>query len=462
MFDYSSFSFKEELIMATQKVRSEGLDKFSSLRGRGVCIMKFASHAAGVISKPMCYLASIISVMALKVIINIDGIKEKLKEDPSEESTALRDIIEAGKNDSEFVDRFISTYTSSAILAAPFGQLLLMCKAALGIIHPGIYFRNDQIAPHLKELATIASEVGCSQELIKSLKNPEKFYENLNSTNTIYYETLFTNYFEQICTKFKEADFPAKRKKELLNELAPVPALSGIDSCPPGLGRTLEMIVNCMNIPAEPKEVMPWLAEQFKMEVVNKMIMQTDNAIMSRGNGVELSPWQNALKKLAHDPAHRGNALIIALGEKIGLKQSSIDQAKQDVMANKVKPSDQDIEEIYQEFVRQYTNDNIKQYMINQINSKPDGSQGLKAFRNEVIRQFIETVTEEELEASKADVENYFKNDLFADDPSFYVQYHYFKHHDPANPMVDYSQENATDLNERAIIKYCETIGLAL
>jgi hypothetical protein len=98
------------------------------------------------------------------------------------------------------------------------------------------------------------------------------------------------------------------------------------------------------------------------------------------------SPWQKAIAKLGHDQAHRATALKVALGEEMGLSQSSIVQSSHDMLiVSGVAIDSQTKEVILEEFNRRATKEAKLYFLQMRINSQPDGSPGLKKFRQHII-----------------------------------------------------------------------------
>lgn len=464
IFDNNSYSVCDELKSSLNRVPAENLSSFSSWEGRKVCFIKMWVHAVSIFLKPLYYLA--MSLLAPCVLGYNTPEQLEHHRNGSIPWERVVEMNQSFQDNPELVQRMHSTFGALKYVAlvAPLSQFIQTAKAVLGIIHPGFYFEEDPLAASIRELANIAEQAGCSEELIRSLQRGSgPIYAKLCSEGgLVYYYALFIDEFNQIAQRCRDPNFSAERKRALLNELAPLPEGSGIEGCPPALGRTLELMINSMNVP-EFQATIPWLIDQFKCEIINRMVHQTQHAMLvQQRDHQNMLPWQDVIRRLATDAAHRGNVVIAVLGEVIGLPQKMVNQAKRDLFLRNRQINPADIELLKSAFDGVCTRQAVQDYLQEQINSKPDGSQGLKQFRQHIIQFLSQDVTDEELERSKDQVGQYFKNSNWGDDPAHYVEFHYFLHHNAEHPNINYSHESSTDLNIEGIKRYCRSINLNL
>lgn len=427
LFDYMTFDPKDEFLSSLDRVQSTELSKASSLKGRAVCVWKMNYHALALIIKPIFYITMGLLMCGEDVLYKrpIRGSFKKLG----------KSLILSG-------------------MVAPFGQILQLFKAAMGILHPGCYFKKDEFTVYFKKLTKIAEELGCEGELIDLIREgPFYISSSLQiGMSRFYYEALFKRDLEIICKKMTDPSLSSDEKIAILNMFASLPSdnlKSGIKSCPAGLGRLLEQICGCLDIPKDHKKVIPWLEAQLKEEFLHQIVMQIDKEKYL----IMVNPKHNRKPK-KHDPAHFGNFLISVLGKKIELPQEMIDQASKDMMANAVRLSDEEKEELLIRFNDLYTEEALTKYLMKRINSQADGKPGLKAFRNHIMEVLSYQISDSEIESSKKEVQKRFEiGEAVSDEPIFYVKLHYFLYPD-AKP----SDENASDLNAKGIKAFAATL----
>lgn len=125
----SYHSAKEEMTHATRRSRIDSYNRFLSLKGRLVCILLVPSHLAGIFVKPIFYSAKTakhvfegIGCLTWKVKFYGDQSREQAKKE-------LKDAFEYSFN----------------VIASPFGQILHLSRAAIGIIHPGACFSKQRV-----------------------------------------------------------------------------------------------------------------------------------------------------------------------------------------------------------------------------------------------------------------------------------------------------------------------------
>lgn len=431
-FNYIAFSPKEELSLAFKKTHSQRLNEFCSWKGRAICILRIFTHATGIILKPLYYLAiTILSKLGNCLLKKIPLKDFKDRQDKLELAVLVRNPELVQRNQRHLV----------CIPTAALSEAVQLGKAILGVLHPGIYFKNDELLPYIKELAETAKNVGCSTELINSLYDGSfTVHQSLNQfPNRTYYYAQFKKDLAFICEKFRNPEFPKEQKYFLLMMLEPKPKKSGIEGCPAALGRTLQQICANINVPAKPEQVIPWLINQFKSELLKSMIVQSTLTI-----GDENCPqWHKIIHQMGFDPAHKNNALIAALGSKINLPDNIIYRAKQDPVIVKKPMSQGKLDELLNAFHSLYTEESLIKYLIAQINSQPDGSPGLKTFRNEATRILSEKISKDNPEI---------------DDPAIEAIKKFYIHGGKGSPL----DENFSDLNDEGIKKVAECLGNTL
>ncbi len=398
-------SAKDELAYALQRTYAENLNGLFSLKGRAVCVLKVVTHASCIVLKPLLYLvAKVVNSINLPVP---DQLHEADKKDPDFDLEAAKAI----KNNKELRKRVL-TVDPLALIAAPIGQIIQLFKAALGILYPAFYFKNDELSPYIKELAETAKAVGNSPDLIKSLeKGSAIIHKSLSEfPNREYYYAQFLRDFKFICEKFKDPQITNARKQSLLAMLNPANK-SGIRGCPGALGRILQQMCVSINVPEDPQNVIPWVVDQIKGEIINTMCMQ---ASTPRKAGKQYPEWHSPVRELAHDPAHRGNTLILTIGDKVGLSAEVMERAKHDIVAEKMQGvlSQQQVDIVMEAFQEEYQKTELVKCTLEQINSQADGSPGLKPFRDHVIQVLSGKIEEQEpdLEPTTAAVKRYYLN----------------------------------------------------
>lgn len=387
----------------------------NTLVGRVICAWKLCYHSIAIVAKPAMYMTlSLISCIADALFRTSD---------PNTSINYFQPL------------RMGFLLTS---LVAPIGQTLQICKAAMGIFHPAFYFKEDDLHPYFLHLAAIAKELEGEPDLIEMFEKGASILEGVKP----FYRTSYKNCLEVICSKLNDSTLSQNEKMVVLKMFAPLPSdpeESGIYACPPGVGRLLEQICACLDIPKDPKKILPWLETQFKEETLHRLVMQAE---ASDQNMQDLHA------------ANFGNLLISNLGERIGLPQEMIDNASRDFMVKMSCLSESEKQDWLKQFNQLYTEEVLEAYLIERINSQSDGKPGLKDFRNHVIQVLTEQVSESEIESSKKEVQDKLGiSEALADEPIFYVKLHYFLHPD-ANP----SDENASDLNQKGIRAFAATL----
>ena len=449
--DYVANSPIEELRLGLQRTPSETYGDFGSLEGRLVCALKVGVHTASIVLKPLHYLVAGAVVPAFFNLINaVAANPDLLAQNPDLESQ-IRELdngpvqVSAFTDNPELQERF-SVLTNGMLLAAPFviiSQIIQVFKAILGVIHPGIYFRNDELAPFFRRLTHVALEVGCSPDLIEKLEQGSKivYRSILHFRNPEYYEAEYRNDLEVICEKLEDPLLPASRKLCVLSLLNPEPPGSGIESCPGGLGRTFRLMRANIEVPENPAEILPWLTAQFKGEVINRMILQSETT----HNTPNRPQWHRQIARLAYDPVHRGNALIVDIGRDVGLDEATILRAEHDPIANRIAPlPDSEKQTLITAFNTLCTEEALLEALLEKVNSQPDGSPGLATFRDHVIQFLSEHLTQEQIDAAE-------EEDL---DPTIYaIRLYYLKggEGDPSDPGFN-------NLNADAIHRYTQLL----
>ncbi len=443
LFDYINSDPMNELQSAWERIPSDKYAKFGSLKGRNVCVWKTLYHTVAIPLKPICYMAVGLTCLVAHACFAALDFKMKLSY-------------------SRFGTLFIVTG-----LVAPVGQILQLFKAAMGILHPGCYFRENECSVYFTQLVKIAEEVACEPELIETFQKGASIIEICLQTSgaSSYYEALFKRDLAIICERLSDPSLPQEEKLGILNMFASLPSdprESGIQACGPALGRLLEQICGCLDIPKEPQKVLPWLATQIKEEILHHIVMQ-EESLGKRLCIIELPDLANLPNStpnpefdidIAIDAAHFGNILIAMLGEKIGLPQEMINSAFQDPIVKVSVLPENEQQELLDLFNQSYTKDFLEKYLMERINSQPDGRPGLKDLRNYMVQKLYAQVPEEKRESSKKDVQDKFDiGEALADDPIFYIKLHYFLY-----PDADPSDEKAFDFNIEGIKAFAATL----
>lgn len=455
MFDYISIHPRDELLAAVARTPAVEYASFYSIKGRMVCFRRIFLHGMGIILKPSLYLVAGTTQLLMLLIVK-DQEPYKSNKNAYLKDWGIRKRV------------FFCTFT------APFGQLILTSKAALGVIYPKAYFKEDALHPYFIRLSEIAKEAGGTASLVDLLKNGSTIIEKNMKQNVSrkHYYALYERDLKLMCEKFSQLDFPKAKTVTFLNMLLPDPAdtlPTGLNSCPPGLGRLFEQICAVIDIPLNHGDLVPWLTAQFKEEIINKMILgasttskeTSDSYIKLAMNNLkkkeekvlERIEWHKAIEHLAHDPAHRANGFIANFGSQIGLPQKMIDQAAFDPTLNPVTEHQRLL--ILSEFTKLCNQTTLLQFLQTHINSNIAGEVGLKTFREYVIQRLAETVRDEELQAAKEEIMRCFhiSSDM-AHDPVYFVRLKYLLYPNslPQDPKH-------TDLNENGIRAFAATLS---
>lgn len=379
LIDYTARLPREEIIRAFQKTYASW-DQIGSLAGRRACLLKVGVHLLGIVAKPLYYLG--IGVLGRTVIpctsrLSADALMKKKE---YESLLTLREHRELRNR----VQSFFATQIFCAP-AAIFSQIIQVFKAAAGVIYPGFYFAKDELTPAFRRLEAIAKQVHCSPELIERLGRGSTIVHSSLShfPYSEYYYAQFKSDFEIIANKLESQAISDHHKFMLLSMLNPEPKGSGIEACPAGLGRILQQIRTNLELPENPLEVIPWLIGQLKEEVIHAMVLQAQTTRFDN----DRPTWHRIIDGLAHDPAHRGNGLILAIGKQVGLSQETISRSGNDFTVHRLEPlSEEALQGLLQAFHAQMTPDQVVSALMDKINSQPDGSPGLKGFREHMTR----------------------------------------------------------------------------
>lgn len=483
LIDHQATTPSIEMKHAFNRIPSKYATK-SPLRGRVVCIFKVFFHSAGIILKPTFYAFCGISELTELLISKIFKLPTETNGKP------LNYLI--------------------LCIVAPVGQTLQVGKAGLGILHPQFYFKEESAEANLPEipnpltanvldplfpiiepeaqvnnlginassekeeeispndpyfiekgwnkyfvrLANVAKSVDCEPKLCEMLKyGTEIRISTKKKGNALAaYDVLFKQDLEIICNKLESAELESIEKKAILEMFADHDdtKTSGLYGCSPIFGRLLEQICDCLNAPQDPKQIIPWLISQHKMEIINIMAMKEE--LLDKFYS-QCAKWSRYKYE-----AHLGNLFVAHIGHQVGLQLQTINRAMNDFWYPKIPFSDNDKNNLLIMFMEKYNEKDVLAYIQQKINSQPDGKPGLKSFRNYIIQKLIENVTDTELESSKEKIKKELNiKDIFADDPSFYVQLHYY-----LNPHMNPSEEASIDLNEAGIKKFIEIEKLSL
>ncbi len=419
-FDFISGNPKDELQSAFQRVPSNEFAKIGSFKGRAICVYKICYHAIAGVGKPVVYVTVGLFILTSYKLINA----AKLSGFRISPDRVSKNLILTG-------------------LVAPLGQIVQLFKAVLGILHPGFYFKEDILNDYCLQLADIAEEIGGEQPLVETLKQGSHLINKNLQTGLarMHYQSLIVNDLALICKKLKERDFSSDQKLAILKMLVPEgDQASGLYACCFGLGRLLEQICSTLEVPQEPEKIVPWLAAQYKEEVLAQIIFQRE----AKGEFIRILKDD---KGKPIDSVHYMNMLIVALGEKIGLPNEVIEKARKDFFVEMGDFFEEDKQKLLDEFHALYTEEALVLFLMQRINSQPDGKPGLKALRTYIMQKLADQASDAELEASKPDIQKKFNvDDEMADDPGYYVMLHYFLH-----PEIDRFDDRHTDLNEKGI-----------
>jgi len=431
----------EELALVGSRMNSNHYDSALSLQGRAGCLLRVVSHSACIPLKPLYYFGyyglaqmSICVMPSMRQALDAPEFAE-YNEKNREEAAAIRVLAD----NPELLHRYEREVRLLPLCAvvAPISQTMQVLKAVGGVLYPALYYQHDPFIAIFASLSSTARSVGCSEELVdclemgSSLLHEKLFY----LSNRDYYMATFLRDFGFINEKMQTPDLlPKERKLVLLNMLDPLSSKSGMKGCAPAIGRILEQIVAQIDIPEDPERAIPHLCDQFKEEVINRLVMQTELALdKSR------LPWQNVMHSTAHDPSHRGNAFIVAMGDQIGMSMEIINRAKQDSMANRSSPLEAKHKELLLDaFYELYTKSELTKSLLEQLNSKQDGTPGLKAIRAAIFQRLCEN-----LQATNE-----------AEDMSMEAVRRFYLHAGEGSP----SENNFTDLNDHALYSYTATL----
>lgn len=261
--DSLSASPRDELRAAFQKTLLMDYSSRFSIAGRIVCIQRLFLHSIGIFLKPALYFTvGATYLLSLWVLKN----QEPYKSCPSEY-----------KKDWKFGRRlFCCTFTASL------GQFILLFKAALGILNPRVYFKENALKSYFIKLSKLALEAGNEIEFVALLKNGGhiiqksiheshpllrrnalfaqdlkiQFFDllkfagdlaqesiNANTSHKHYY-VLFEQHLKLMCEKF---DQPGYSKEKIATSLATLlpdsgEVRSGLNSRPAALNKLFKKI----------------------------------------------------------------------------------------------------------------------------------------------------------------------------------------------------------------------------
>jgi len=399
-FDYTAFTPKEELQLALERTYSGTRGNFCSLEGRLVCLIRVITHVVSIVLKPLYYLVS--CALGRFTIIIMATVPDAViaSQNSRKEKSALD--AEAIANNPELQQRFHSNF-NGLVKAAPLcflSQIIQMCKAALGILHPGLYFKNDNLAPYFRLLANEAKELNLHPELIQKLNDQSVILHHSLRQNpgAAYYCAEFEHSLDTITKKFP--NLPRERKIELLStRLNPEVKGEGLNACPSGLARTLQILCIEMDFSINsPEELQAALIKQFYSQILTTMI---DKAEYSKGQ-ITVPSWAVAVRSLAHDPAHRENTLILTLGRDY-LSEDLVQLAEQDIMAHALL-EERDKAAIVEIFTQLSTPQEFEAFVLQTVNRGEDGSLGIPDIRNYIVQMAISKTGN--------DINYYFLNDF--------------------------------------------------
>lgn len=440
LIDYMTTTPRDELLSSMQRVPSTEFAQIGSWKGRAVCVWKTAYHAAAIVVKPVAYIVAGAAFMALSYMIKL----------------ALSDAVRFS-----WVQSSVNLILTG--LVSPLGQIMQLFKAAMGILHPGCYFKENDLDPYFTALATIAQEVGCEASFVDVLKNGSQIIASSQQIShaRVYYHALFKRDLAILVEKLSDPNMSKNEKLAVIMMLAPLPSdplASGIYACPAGFGRLLEQICCSLDIPKEEALILPWLVAQFKVEILHQMLME-DGLCEELLNNIDLRRLSNrdlpkVKSTLNTNTSHYGNLLIAKLGDQLKLPPEMIENASRDLTVEWRTMSDADKSDLMKLFESKYTEEALASYLMNRLNSQPDGSRGLYDFRKYIIQKLTEGVSEEDCLASKQIVEDELGiSSVLSDEPIYYVKLHHFLH-----PLVEPEDERSTDLNKEGIRAFAATL----
>jgi len=439
-FDAIVISPSEELKLPFEKIDSNGYDSIFSVRGRVACLFRTITHAIGIPFKPIYYIGFWASTkMSISLIPSLpkDALKGKGFEEYQKEYPDEARVIQTLVDNPELLERLEREVSSApyCALVSPFSQTAQVFKSVLGIIHPGFYYQHDPFITIFQNLSKQAKELGCSSELVDALEDgTSHIHTKLHHvSNRDYYYVIFKRDFDYISNSMKRDDIPSNRKLMLLNMLDPLSSKSGIKGCAPALGRILQQICAQLNIPEEPSAAILHLVNEFKVEIIGRIIMEAENLPSNTRNHNQI-----LITGMAHDPSHRGNAFVIAMQDVIVFSQDTIQRAQNDSMASRARPlKKEEKDNLLQYFNEYYTKDDLMNSLLDQINSKEDGTPGLKMIREQIF-QILATKLQD-------------NND---NDTSMEAVIKYYHNKGEGSP----SDANFTDLNSNAIYDFTSSM----
>ena len=410
--DYRVNSPREELCLAFQGAASEKYSSIASIEGRLVCVMQMVVHIAGIVLKPLYYLGT--GILGCIVVC--------ISKCMSQEDTPREFAFLVGNPD---LQARMRSSLIGLILTAPFAilsQIIQVVKATLGVLHPGIYFRLDELAPYFQRLAAIARAVECPEGLIDRLeRGSEIAHASLHDfPNSEYFEAEYQRDLPLLVNQLENNEIPDARKLSILMMLNPEPAGSGIEACPGALGRILRQMRINLEVSEDPTKI---LTPQVKEEIINEMVLQSSATEGQPGRPA----WHHTIFRLAHDDAHRGNALILQIGRQIQLPESTIIHTEHDPTVVRLEPLEES------EHIGLLAA--FEGMLLARVNSGPDGSPGLKTFRDQVIQSLVEHLPEGE---------------AGEEDPAIYVTQRYYLNGGRGDP----SEPGFNDLNIDALNRF--------
>ena len=306
-FDAIALTPMDEMNIAFSRVDSNGYDGVLSIRGRGACVLRTITHVLGIPLKSLYYIGYyLLSDLSMRLIriFPIDALDNDRVMAPNE-VRGIRVLID----NPELLDRFRREIRAMPLCAiiSPLSQTIQALKSVLGIIYPGFYYQTDPFYSIFRCLTEVAKNVKCSAELIDCLDRGsdiihEKF--KFGVYNKDYYYELFKKDLQYICDSFKANEslplsISNSQKLLLLNMLDPRGTDSGIKGCAPALGRLLQNICLHLMIPEDPIEAYERLSDQYKLEVVDQLVMIAEAVSheICRTTGECTHDWENVINR---------------------------------------------------------------------------------------------------------------------------------------------------------------------
>lgn len=332
----------------------------------------------------------------------------------------------------------------------------------LGMSNSEYSKKKNVLNPYFLKLSQIAKDAGCNSALCQLLTKGAEIRANIyiNENLDKYYDTFIESKLKIICEKLEKNALNNEEKQTIIEMFKPKTynkkdhGDTGIYACCPGFGRLLEQICDVLDVPQDNNKIIPWLIAQYKTEIINLIAMnESSKKYLSLLKDIDVDIPKDSIfqKYLKYDEVHFGNLLVNLIGKEIGLPNDVIQFAAKDPWGTVIRFSSKEKDDLLKMYKTKFQTKEAVEFLKQRVNSQPDGRPGLKGFREFAIQKLTENVSDQELESSKNKLMQQGVSKNMADDPSMYVQFHYFQ-----NPHSKPSDENHSDLNEAGINKFLE------